>query len=103
MPEITDRLNEILDSTVIHIGKQVSVKDVLLATLIDKAFKGDLKSIQLLLDRAYGKASDKIEVTGKDGQSLGFDNASTLQEIDNRLAELLGDGENKPNSPEITD
>jgi hypothetical protein len=103
MPEITDRLNELLDSTIEHNGKQISVKDALYTKLIEKAVKGDIKSMTLLLDRAYGKASDKIEVTGKDGESLGINNPHTLQEIDNRIAELIESGQNNPDKAEITD
>ena len=103
MPEITDRLNELLESSITFNGKEAYVKDLLLAKLIDKAIKGDIKSIQLLLDRAYGKASEKIEVTGKDGKSFGFDNHIALQEVDKRIAELIEHTENNINSSEITD
>jgi hypothetical protein len=103
MPEIKDRLNELLDREIEYQGNKLSIRDVLLTKLVDKAMRGDVKSMSMLLDRTYGKASDKIELTGKDGASIGFDNASTLQEIDNRLAELIASGQDNPDKAEITD
>lgn len=40
--------------------------------LREKGLHGDLKSIELLLDRRFGKASQMTEITGKDGAPLQF-------------------------------
>lgn len=48
-------------------GEEVSdIIDV----LIKIAKKGDLKAIDMILDRGYGKATNQIEVSGKDGAPI---------------------------------
>ena len=44
-----------------------SIADQLVATLLLKASTGDVNAIKEALDSAYGKNSDKTELTGADG------------------------------------
>lgn len=42
----------------------------MIAAQIEKAKAGDTKAFQELLDRTYGKASQAVELTGKDGDAI---------------------------------
>jgi len=49
------------------LGKDLAIEDVerdLVITILDKAKKGDLKAMEMYLDRLYGKPKQKIETTG---------------------------------------
>lgn len=56
-------------------NKQITVKDIdiegdIFAQFIQKARGGDLKAIDSFLDRRHGKATSRIELTGKDGDPI---------------------------------
>lgn len=42
----------------------------ILAALRAKAAKGDVRAAELLLNRAYGKVPDKLNISGKDGGAI---------------------------------
>ena len=44
----------------------ITAAQAILSMLRSKAAKGDIKAAQLLLDRAYGKAKQQIDVTSQD-------------------------------------
>ena len=52
------------------------VEDVerdLIITLLAKARKGDIRALEIYLDRLYGKPKQYNEHTGKDGGAIEFD------------------------------
>lgn len=59
LPEIDDLLAEVLGE---EDGKSTA-RDILIALAV-RAKKGDTRAAEVLLDRAYGKIKEKIEVTG---------------------------------------
>lgn len=76
---------EILDrKTTNSKGETESNKFILMASLFNKAVKGDAKSTELLL-KITGEITDKLEVTGKNGKSLTLLSDEDLQK---RVAEL---------------
>ena len=48
----------------------MSAAKVILMAMRAKATKGDVRAAEVLLDRAFGKAKQVIEATGKDGADL---------------------------------
>lgn len=60
IPELESILAESLSE-----GEGMTVIDRIIKTLIQKAIKGDMKAIEYLLNRAYGKPKEKIENTVK--------------------------------------
>jgi hypothetical protein len=42
----------------------------IIGTLKKRARRGDVKAIEMLMDRRFGKAMQKTEVTGADGDSI---------------------------------
>lgn len=54
-----------------HIKKEdVDIMGDIFMQYVNKARSGDLKAMDSLLDRAYGKATQKLEHTGKDGNPI---------------------------------
>lgn len=49
-----------------------SLIDGLMTVVVNKALKGDLKATQMLLDYYYGKATQRTEITGSDGEKIQF-------------------------------
>ena len=49
----------------------ITVAEEILARLVKEAKAGNLKAAEMLLDRGYGKPTNKTEVTGKDGKDIG--------------------------------
>lgn len=66
LPEIEALLSEVLGED----EKGKSAAKEILEALKRKAIKGDVKASELLLDRAYGKAKQSHEITGKDGEPI---------------------------------
>ena len=48
----------------------MTAAEAILKKLRQMASQGNLKAADMLLDRAYGKATQKTEVTGADGEPL---------------------------------
>jgi len=58
-----------------------SVIDATVLALLHKATRGDIPAIKEIFDRHYGKLSDKVELTGKDGQPLQVNHTAHLEQI----------------------
>jgi len=67
LPELDKLLADVLGEE----KDGITAAEAILKALRAKAAKGDVRAIEVLLDRAYGKAKVGIELTGKDGASLG--------------------------------
>jgi Family of unknown function (DUF5681) len=74
LPMINEMLAEVLSDEVNGID---AAKRILMA-IVAKALKGDLRAAELLLDRAYGKAKQKMEV---DASFQTFDVEVTPEKI----------------------
>lgn len=55
--------------------------------MIDKALTGDIPAARELLDRAWGKPKQELEMTGKDGKDL-FEPSDKIKELAAALNEL---------------
>jgi len=58
-----------------------SVIDATVLALLHKATRGDIPAIKEVFDRHYGKLSDKVELTGADGQPLQVNHVAHLEQI----------------------
>lgn len=60
--------------------------------LIEKAYDGDVPAIRELLDRAWGRASQSVELTGKNGVELFKPDAKTtiiVNDFEKKLKDSL--------------
>ena len=48
----------------------ITAAQAILMKLRQQALKGDRRAAEILLDRAYGKATQRTEITGADGSNL---------------------------------
>lgn len=71
--------------------------------IMSQAAKGNVKAASLLFDRVYGKESQKLELTGKDGDPIEFEHSGRLSEIEQRLADAFSEGQGLPISPPAED
>lgn len=46
--------------------------DGLMSVVVNKALKGDLKAVDMLLSYSYGKATQRTEITGAEGEKIDF-------------------------------
>jgi hypothetical protein len=46
--------------------------DGLMSVVVNKALKGDLKAVDMLLSYSYGKATQRTEITGPEGEKIDF-------------------------------
>ncbi len=46
--------------------------DGLMTVVVNKALKGDLKAVEMLLGYTYGKATQRTEITGAEGEKIDF-------------------------------
>jgi hypothetical protein len=46
--------------------------DGLMSVVVNKALKGDLKAVDMLLSYSYGKATQRTEITGAEGEPIDF-------------------------------
>lgn len=69
-----------------------SVMDSIVLALLGKARKGDLGAAKEILDRYYGKQTEKMELTGKDGQPLAIEHSIGLSEAQRRLRAIIDSG-----------
>ena len=66
-------LNELMAKVMGEMGESgITAMEVILKAIRSKAAKGDVRSAEMLFDRAYGKAKEFKEITGKNGQSINL-------------------------------
>lgn len=82
--DIKDVLKDLLSQE----KNQQQLIDGLMSVVINKALKGDLKAVDMLLSYTYGKPTQKTEISGADGEKIEF-------KID-----VVNAKENKPFTPE---
>lgn len=58
-----------------------SVIDATVLALLRKATLGDIPAIKEVFDRHYGKQSEKVELTGADGQPLQVNHTAHLESL----------------------
>lgn len=73
------------------------VMDSIVLAALAKARKGDVPAIKEVLDRYYGKQTEKLEVTGKDGQPLEIEHSQRLRDAWSELAEAFATVTTDPN------
>lgn len=66
-----------------------TVLEEVIAVLISKAKDGDVKAIKELLDRHVGKATQAVELTGKDGQALQIEHTQSLDSAYTTMKEVF--------------
>lgn len=64
-PPKLPQLDKLLDAVLGEEKEGISAAEVILKALRLKATKGDVRAAEVLLDRAYGKASQKVEQSGE--------------------------------------
>jgi hypothetical protein len=87
-PKKLPPIKELIEKTLGEEKNGISGVDAIFKVLLSKAVKGDLKASQMLLDYYYGKATQKTEITGAEGEKIQF-------KID-----VIEAKENKPFEPE---
>lgn len=80
--------NESLDIPAIFAGCRSALQVILVAMTI-KASKGNVQAAEFVFNRAFGKESEKMELTGKDGERITADNSVRLSEVCERAALLV--------------
>lgn len=102
---ITDSLRRSLDriaqgmDPIDKRATSMPMRDWVGVALITKAASGDVSAIKELLNRIEGTVADKIEVTGKDGQSLQVGYDKRLSEVYERAAKAF---DSRPALPDET-
>ena len=71
--------------------------------IMSQAAKGNVKAASLLFERVYGKESQKLELSGKDGDPIEFEHSGRLSEIERRLADAFGERPGLSVSPSTED
>lgn len=51
-------------------NQNINVQEAILIAQVQKAMKGDTRAAEMILDRAYGKAEAKVEVSTADGSVM---------------------------------
>lgn len=67
------------------------IEGIVLSALA-KATNGDVKAMQFVFERTFGKEVEKMELTGRDGNPLQIDHARRLSDIDERIKTIIGTG-----------
>ena len=68
-----------------------AVRDWIGIALTQKAMDGDVAAIREILDRIDGKATQKIEMTGKDGEPLKVEHSKQLEAAYENMKEAFGE------------
>lgn len=66
--------------------------DGAILSLIAQAHRGNVPALKELFERVFGKEVEKLELTGKDGQSLSIEHSARLSEARCRLRDALSGG-----------
>lgn len=59
----------------------------IVAVLIKKAIEGEIPAIKELFDRGFGKPTQAVEMSGKDGKDL-FEPSDKIKELADKLNQL---------------
>ena len=71
LPELRDMLTDILSEDISNArGEKKQLLEVILRQLTNKAAKGDLRAIQEVFDRMYGKAKGSTDVSIGEGVNV---------------------------------
>ena len=68
LPELDKLLADVLGEE----KDGLTAAEAILKALRAKAAKGDIRAAEVLLDRAYGKAKQALEMSGKDGGPMSI-------------------------------
>lgn len=68
LPRLDDLLSEILGEE----KDGMTAAEAILKRIRQQAAQGNLKAAEMLLDRAYGKSTQPIELSGKDGAPIEY-------------------------------
>lgn len=70
-PPLRD-IKEVLKDLLSQEKNNTQLIDGLMSVVVNKALKGDLKAVDMLLSYTYGKPTQKTEITGKEGEKIDF-------------------------------
>jgi len=70
-PPLRD-IKEVLKDLLSQEKNQTQLIDGLMSVVVNKALKGDLKAVEMLLSYTYGKPTQKTEITGSEGEKIDF-------------------------------
>lgn len=71
LPELKEMLNDILSEEISNArGEKKQLLEIILRQLTNKAAKGDLRAIQEVFDRMYGKAKGSTDVSIGEGVNV---------------------------------
>jgi len=65
-------IKEVISNLLTQEKNNQQLIDGLMTVIVNKALKGDLKATELLLSYTYGKPTQKTEISGADGEQIGF-------------------------------
>lgn len=72
-------------------GKKVTLKEVMMQKVLQKAVQeGDLNAVKYIIDLIGESASQKIEVTGKDGAEIKLMNTNLSKRDAKKLVKEMG-------------
>ena len=83
-PKKLPLIEELLDKVLGSEGDKRSEAEAILVALKNKAKKGDVRAAEVLLDRAYGKAKQAIEMSGNTDKPL-ISNIIPEQKLDDLI------------------
>jgi len=92
-PPLRD-IKEVLKDLLSQEKNNTQLIDGLMSVVVNKALKGDLKAVDMLLSYTYGKPTQKTEITGSEGEAiqikhdlskLSVDELKQLKEITTKL------------------
>ena len=70
-PPLRD-IKEVLKDLLSQEKNGTQLIDGLMSVVVNKALKGDLKAVDMLLSYSYGKATQRTEITGSEGEKIDF-------------------------------
>ena len=70
-PPLRD-IKEVLKDLLSQEKNQTQLIDGLMSVVVNKALKGDLKAVEMLLSYTYGKPTQKTEISGAEGEKIDF-------------------------------
>jgi hypothetical protein len=70
-PPLRD-IKEVLKDLLSQEKNGTQLIDGLMSVVVNKALKGDLKAVDMLLSYSYGKATQRTEITGAEGEKIDF-------------------------------